>query len=85
MLECMAKAIHTGVLREVVKDQAAAGEHWVPVPALLRRLRLDEPLEELRTRIRDAQAALQRGDAEWAVIELDFAEVLLRPMLSAEK
>jgi hypothetical protein len=77
----MAKAIHTGVLREVVKDRAALGEHWIPIYVLLRRLQLDEPLEDMRAWARDACTALQRGDAEWAAIQLEFIEGQLGWML----
>jgi hypothetical protein len=73
--------IHTGVLREVVKDRAAAGTHWIVLHTLLRRLQLDEPLEEIRSHISEARSALERGDDEWAAMELGFADGLLRGML----
>jgi hypothetical protein len=77
----MTNAIHAGVLRDIVKDRAAIGEHWIPVPALLRRLQLDERLEEIRSRLGDAQKALQQGDYEQVELELGFAESILRRML----
>jgi hypothetical protein len=77
----MTNAIHAGVLRDIVKDRAAIGEHWIPVPALLRRLQLDERLEEIRSRLRDAQTALQQGDYEQVELELEFAEAILRRTL----
>jgi hypothetical protein len=77
----MTNAIHAGVLRDIVKDRAAIGEHWIPVPALLRRLQLDERLEEIRSRLGDAQTALQQGDYEQVELELGFAESILRKML----
>jgi hypothetical protein len=81
MLRCMAQAIHTGVLREVVKDKAAVGEHWIPVSALLARLQLDEPLKQMRSLVGDAREAIQRGEDDWADLQLEFVERLLRPML----
>jgi hypothetical protein len=81
MVTSMNNAIHTGVLRDIVKDRAAVGEHWVPVPVLLRRLQLDQPLEEIRNRLGDFRAALQQGDDELAELELEFAEGILRRML----
>jgi hypothetical protein len=81
MLRCMAKAIHTGALREAVKDQAAVGEHWIPVSALLARLQLDEPLKQMRSLVGDARDAIQRGEDDWADLQLEFVEGLLRPML----
>jgi hypothetical protein len=81
MVTTMARAIHTGVLRDIVKDRAAVGEHWIPVPALLRRLQLDQPLEEIRTLLADVRAALQEGDDERAEVELDFVDGILRRML----
>lgn len=77
----MTNAIHAGVLREIVKDRAAIGEHWIPVPALLRRLQLDERLEQIRSRLRDAQTALQQRDYEQVELELEFAESILRRTL----
>jgi hypothetical protein len=77
----MTNAIHTGLLRDIVKDRAAVGEQWIPVPALLRRLQLDERLEEIRSRLGDAQTALQQGDGEQVHLELGFAESILRRML----
>jgi hypothetical protein len=77
----MTNAIHTGLLRDIVKDRAAAGEHWIPVPALLRRLQLDERLEEIRSRLGDAQTALREGDCEQVKLELEFAESILRRTL----
>jgi hypothetical protein len=73
--------IRTGVLREVVKDRAAVGSHWIAVPTLLRGLQLDEPLEAIRSHILDARSALGRGDDEWAAMELGFADEMLRRML----
>jgi hypothetical protein len=81
MLGCMAKAIHTGVLRDVVKDRAAIGEHWIPLNALLARLQLDEPLKQMRSLVGDARDAVQRGEDDWADLQLEFVEGLLRPML----
>jgi hypothetical protein len=81
MLRGMAKAIHTGVLREVVKDQAAVGEHWIPLSALLTRLQLDEPLKQMRSLVGDARDAIQRGEDDWADLQLEFVEGLLRPLL----
>jgi hypothetical protein len=79
----MTNAIHAGVLRDIVKDRAAIGEHWIPVPALLRRLQLNERLEEIRSRLGDAQTALQQGDYEQVKLELEFAEAILRRMLDS--
>jgi hypothetical protein len=81
MLRHMERAIPTGLLREVVKDQAAIGEHWISASALLKRLRLDEPLEDIRSLVDDARIAVQRGDDDWALLQLDFVEGLVRQML----
>jgi hypothetical protein len=77
----LTNAIHTGVLRDIVKDRAALREHWIPLSALLRRLQLDQPLEELRSRVVDLRAALQQGDEEQAELELEFVEGILHKML----
>jgi phosphoglycerate-specific signal transduction histidine kinase len=66
-----------------VKDQAAVGQHWISVSALLRRLQLDEPLEEIRSHIGGARMALEQGDDDWAITQLDFVEGLLRRMLDS--
>lgn len=68
------KEISTGVLREIVKDQAAVGTHWITVGDLLERLGLSEPLVDARRRIRFALAALESGDLRSAAVELDLAD-----------
>jgi hypothetical protein len=70
------------VLREIVKDQSAVGEHYISIPELLRRLQIDAPLAEVRSRLGWAREAQNRGDEQTAAIELDFVDDLLRRMLA---
>jgi hypothetical protein len=59
------REIKTGVLREIVKDQAAGGHSSITAPTLLRRLQLDEPIEQARAFLRDVLAELE-SDEVWA-------------------
>lgn len=53
--------IQTGVLREIIKDQASLGRHLIEVPILLRRLGLYEPLEDARAHL---LAVLEQIDSD---------------------
>jgi hypothetical protein len=60
--------IKAGVLRDIVKDKTALGRDSLPLPALRRRLQLNEPLNVTRadpqaTRVRRAWPLVGPGRA----------------------
>lgn len=72
------REVETGVLREMIKDQAALGRHTIPVPTLLRRLGLDEPLEEARAQLRAVLEQIE-SDEQWrTLMEVATGRQLLR-------
>ena len=69
--------IKTGQLREIVKDQEALGRNAIPVPTLLRRLDLDERIEQARFFLRDVLAELE-SDEFWEALRRLKSERELR-------
>jgi hypothetical protein len=80
------KSIDTGLLRDIVKDQASIGSHYIPVNELLSRLGLGELLADARSRVQDALRQIEgESDIDWAIVQLDLADGQLTKLLGREQ
>jgi hypothetical protein len=73
--------VHVGVLREVVKDQAALGRQTIPIGVLLRRLGFAERLEAARSRLSEAAVLLDGGEADSAAEAIAAVDAELTRLL----
>jgi hypothetical protein len=80
------KSIHTGLLRDIVKDQANIGSHYISVDVLLSRLGLAEPLADARASVQDALRQIEGdGDRDWAIVQLGLVEIGLTLLIGRER
>jgi hypothetical protein len=70
----------TELLREILDDQVARGHDSIAAPALLRRLQLDEPIDQARAFLRDVLAEFE-SDEVWAPLSRGLTVPELRRLV----